>query len=77
MADEIIGREDELSVIDAFLDPPLDGLTVLVLECEQGSGSPRSGRLASRRHRNAPSGFTKERSEHAHNDDDPTGWRLT
>ena len=38
MTDEIIGRDAELSVVQAFLDRPGDGLRALVLEGEAGIG---------------------------------------
>ena len=38
MADEIIGREAELSVVQAFLDRPAEGLRALVLEGDAGIG---------------------------------------
>ena len=38
MTAEIIGREAELSVVQAFLDRPADGLRALVLEGEPGIG---------------------------------------
>lgn len=38
MTDEIIGREDELAVIDALLDRPIDSLRTIVLEGEAGIG---------------------------------------
>jgi DNA-binding CsgD family transcriptional regulator len=38
MTDEIIGREHELSAIQAFLDHPVEGLTALVLEGDAGIG---------------------------------------
>ncbi len=38
MTDGIIGREDELSVVRAFLDRPVAGLRALVLEGEPGIG---------------------------------------
>jgi len=38
MTGEIIGREDELSAVQAFLDRPAEGLRALVLEGEAGIG---------------------------------------
>ena len=38
MAHEIIGRGDDLSVVHAFLDRPVEGLRALVLEGEAGIG---------------------------------------
>jgi len=38
MTDEIIGRDAELSVVQAFLDSPTQGLSALVLEGEAGIG---------------------------------------
>jgi DNA-binding CsgD family transcriptional regulator len=38
MTDEIIGRDAELSVVQAFLDRPVEGLKALVLEGEPGIG---------------------------------------
>ncbi len=38
MTAEIIGREDELSVVQAFVDRPADGLSGLILEGEPGIG---------------------------------------
>jgi hypothetical protein len=38
MTGEIVGREDELFAIQAFLDGPADGLRALVLEGEAGIG---------------------------------------
>jgi DNA-binding CsgD family transcriptional regulator len=38
MTDEIIGRDAELSVVQAFLDRPAEGLKALVLEGEAGIG---------------------------------------
>lgn len=38
MRGEIIGRDAELSVVEAFLDRPVDGLRALVLEGEAGIG---------------------------------------
>jgi hypothetical protein len=38
MTDEIIGREGELSAVQAFLDRPVDGMRALVIEGEPGIG---------------------------------------
>jgi DNA-binding CsgD family transcriptional regulator len=38
MTNEIIGRDEELAVVEAFLDRPVDGLRALVLEGDAGIG---------------------------------------
>ena len=38
MTDEVIGRHDALSVVQAFIDRPVEGLRALVLEGEAGIG---------------------------------------
>jgi DNA-binding CsgD family transcriptional regulator len=38
MTDEVIGRDAEVSVVEAFLDDPLEGLRALVIEGDPGIG---------------------------------------
>jgi glutathione synthase/RimK-type ligase-like ATP-grasp enzyme len=48
MTDEMIERDAELSIVQAFIDRPTEGLKALVLEGEAAIGSPPSGSPASR-----------------------------
>ena len=47
MAFEVVGRDEELSFVAAFVDEARDEPSALVLEGTRGSGSRRCGRPAS------------------------------
>ena len=44
MADSLIGRDEELNAVRAFLSTPKEGSAVVMLEGEAGIGKTTSGR---------------------------------